>query len=206
MDPGNTDPTKPQGGPAGRRAEGLYERLGQPHLRPAWELLQRIKLQRGERVLEFPCGHGEISCWIAGVVGDQGTIHAADISRAALEATRQSLDQIGHPQAQVLQQNPSRMERVGSFDVVFCHAAGPVVEDLTPFLQGIRVNLRPGGRFAIQIPATGWCPDFVETVDECLDQDSKGFYGQHFLEPSSQELNDALKAQCVREFDCSGQL
>ena len=210
MDQGRSDSTNSTrgtgGGTTGRRSDGLYERLGQPHLRPAWELLQRIKLQRGERVLDFPCGHGEISCWIAGVVGEQGTVHAADISRAALEATRQSLDQIGRQDAQVVQANPAAMDRLGSFDVVFCHAAGPVVEDLQRFLQGIRVNLRPGGRFALQIPAPGWCPDFVETVDDCLEHDSKGFYAHHFLEPSTQELTEALKTQGFRESDVSGKL
>jgi trans-aconitate methyltransferase len=204
MDSGNQD--QKSTADSQRRADSLYERLGQPHLRPAWELLQRVKLQRGERILEFPSGHGEISCWIAGVVGEQGTVHAADISRAALQATRQSLDLAGHAHAQVVQANPAAIERLGSFDVVFCHAAGPVVEKVEEFLRGIRINLRPGGRFALQIPAAGWCPDFVETVDECLDQGSKGFYAQHFLEPTSQQLTDALKAQGFREFDVSGKL
>jgi trans-aconitate methyltransferase len=198
----------------GRRpSDGLYERLGRPLWRPAWELLQRIKIQGGERVLEFPCLTGEITCWIAALVGKEGAVAAVESDRAKVSLARRHLHEAGHEHATVIEADPASVGRQGSFDVVFSHAPSPVAKDLAAFLDGIRTNLRPGGRFALQMPAEGFCPDLTETVDQCVsappfeqEGGGDGFYGSRFVFPSTKALEAALGACRFRQFDVHGKM
>jgi len=196
--------------------DALYERLGKTALRPAWELLQRIHIDRGERVLEAPCHTGDITCWIAGLVGGAGRVLAVDPDRNCVSLTRRALRERGLPQGEVAAADLQALGRLGTFDVVFAHMPGPRLQSGEPFLRAVIDNLRPGGRFALQMPAAGFCPDLSEAVDACLARRQPPvaggaelptpFFASSYWLPDRQELEQELERVGFREFDVTGKL
>jgi hypothetical protein len=92
---------------------------------------------------------------IAGLIGNQGTLTVVEPDRRAAEAIAERAP----PAVEILALSPAGTERFGLFDALLY--APLVVLPLPPgaWAELPRQNLRPGGRFVIDLPAPDMIPD-----------------------------------------------
>jgi ubiquinone/menaquinone biosynthesis C-methylase UbiE len=133
------------------RASETYEAVGVDFFAPfAGELLARIGLTAGERVLDVGCGRGAVLFPAAQAVGAAGSVLGIDLSARMVEHTALNLGKRGVANASVVvmdAQSPDLAD--ASFDVV---AASFVVFFLPDPVAGLRAwhrLLKPGGRAGI---------------------------------------------------------
>jgi trans-aconitate methyltransferase len=93
---------------------------------------------------------------------------------------------------------------------VFTHLPGPQLQSAEGFLGSVVHNLRPGGRFALQLPSAGFCPDLSAAVDACLARCGHGdrvpFFEATYWLPERQDLEHQLEQAGCREFDVTSKL
>ena len=103
-------------------APELYQRYLVPAVTALWaaDLLARICLRSGERVLDVACGTGVVARGAAEQVGASGHVAAIDVNAAMLEVARRIDPPAGAP---IAWQQASALDLPyddGSFDVVLC--------------------------------------------------------------------------------------
>ncbi|KAI8627996.1 S-adenosyl-L-methionine-dependent methyltransferase [Xylariaceae sp. FL1651] len=119
-------------------------------------LLERLKINRGMRVLDVGCGPGDLTAQIAELVGENGSVVGIDPSKERIaiavdERAKANLSfQVGR--AENLSQFPS-----DSFDALFVNSTLHWVEDQPAALVEFGRVLRPGGRLGI----SGGSGDYV---------------------------------------------
>jgi SAM-dependent methyltransferase len=105
---------------------------------------------KGTRVLEFGCGQGNASLWMA----EQGAlVTATDIVPSNVELTRRSLD--GYPNRCVCLNTYADLDSLGEFDLIFSygclhHIPPPFIEEA---MAHLRPRLAPGGVFWVMLYA-----------------------------------------------------
>jgi len=118
-------------------------------------LLDRLRLEGGESVLEIGCGTGAVTLPLAQAVGAQGRVVAVDIAEPMLEAARRTLDAsglrnvtlcLGDAQVMALEQ--------GAFDVATSRMGVMFFADPIAAFRNIAGALRPDGRLVFAC----WAP------------------------------------------------
>jgi len=61
----------------------------------ALEVLERIRIRRGQSVLDFGCGSGTYTIPAAKIVGEQGRVYALDKDKEALDELMQKAESTG---------------------------------------------------------------------------------------------------------------
>src|SRR5690348_13880112 len=132
---------------------GLYQRHLVPAVTAGWaaDLVGRVGLRRGERVLDVACGTGVVARAAAGRVGRAGHIAGIDINAAMLAVAR-SLPAgpgagVGWFEANAL----GLPFRAGSYDVVLCQLGLQFVPDRPGALAEMRRVLVTGGRIGLAV-------------------------------------------------------
>lgn len=126
--------------------------LGRTLLRPFWRgWVRRLQLQRGERVLDFGSGSGQLSRRLALAVGPTGKVSCLDVSSRWLEVAREEAGDLAWVDFHLgdLDSLPP-----SAYDVVHLHY---VLHDIPPAYRGavctaLRERLRPGGRLVLREP------------------------------------------------------
>ncbi len=141
----------------GTRAE-IYERYLVPALFGpfAHDLLTRVGLQPGERVLDVACGTGVVARLAAERVGAGGAVVGLDLNPGMLAVAQSQPD--GRAVAWLLGSALALPFADQSFDVVLCQQGVQFFPDPLAGLREIRWVLRPGGRAALSV----WGP-----IDHC---------------------------------------
>jgi ubiquinone/menaquinone biosynthesis C-methylase UbiE len=139
------------------QVEGSAAVLYQRHLVPAvtagWaaDLVDRVGLRRGERVLDAACGTGVVARAAAERVGRAGRVAGIDINAAMLGVARAlpagAGARIGWVQGSVL----SLPFAEASHDVVLCQLGLQFVPDRPAALAQMRRMLTPGGRLGLNV-------------------------------------------------------
>jgi ubiquinone/menaquinone biosynthesis C-methylase UbiE len=134
-------------------APELYQRYLVPAVTAVWaaDLLARISLRPGERVLDVACGTGVVARGAAEQVRASGSVAAIDLSSAMLEVARR-LDP--PPGAPIIWQEASALElpyEEASFDVVLCQLGLQFVPDPGAALREMRRVLVAGGRLGLSV-------------------------------------------------------
>ena len=128
------------------------------------KLISELGLTGSERVLDFGCGDGGLTCRIADLL-PEGDVLGIDASQgminAALPKRRSNLH------FQKLDINDLDLE--GRFDVVFSNAALHWVTDHRRLLRSVRRALCPGGCLRFQFAGDGNCMNFFAAVREAMD-------------------------------------
>jgi SAM-dependent methyltransferase len=134
-------------------AAGLYQRYLVPAVTAGWaaDLVERVGLRRGERVLDVACGTGVVARAAAGRVGRTGCVAGIDINAAMLAVAR-SLP--AGPGAGIGWFEASAMGlpfRPGSYDVVLCQLGLQFVPDRPAALAEMRRVAVTGGRLGLSV-------------------------------------------------------
>jgi SAM-dependent methyltransferase len=129
-------------------------------------VLERVRAQRGERILDLACGPGTLTLPLAGAVGRQGRVVGVDLAPGMIELLREAAPP--NVEAQLGDMDALRFAD-GSFDAVTCGHGLQFVPDLGATLREARRVLRPGGRYVASVPAEGFSTDIREAIGDLLD-------------------------------------
>ena len=119
-------------------------------------LMEALRLQPGERVLDVACGGGKTTMAAARAVGPSGHVTGVDISKGMLELAKQRLAEAGLSQVELVlcdaQVDPFPS---GPFDAALSQFGIMFFDDPKAALGNIRSHLKPGGRVAFVV----WQPE-----------------------------------------------
>lgn len=139
------------GGAAARRLEAMY--LTPDIVAQRAAVLERLRLQPGERVLDIGSGPGLLAASVAKQVGEQGEVRGVDVSDTMVGLAAARCAAFGWARFEVA--DATRLPFTdGSFDVVACTQVLEYVPDVEGAIAEIRRVLRPGGR--VLIMDTDW--------------------------------------------------
>ena len=130
----------------------------------ARELIAKLRLERGESVLDIGCGDGKVTTEIAALVPN-GRVVGIDNSPEMVDfATRSFSGESAHNLLFFLR-DAGEMDFTEEFDVVFSNATLHWVIDHRPVLRGICRALRPGGRVLLQMGGRGNAAEILVVMD-----------------------------------------
>jgi len=117
-----------------------------PRRWPGRVLIEALRLQAGERVLEVGCGHGELGAWVAERLGPKGRM--AGIEPLPLRVVMASRR---HPRFEVREGRAEELTAfsAASFDAVYLNDVFPRLAQPSLALSEARRVLRPGGRIGL---------------------------------------------------------
>lgn len=143
-----------------------YERYMVPiHcLTRAQDLIDRVSLRPGERVLDVACGTGIVSRYAARCVGTLGHVTGVELNPAMLEVARkvaEYVDQIEFKEGSALELPVPD----ASFDAALCQAAIQFIPDRELAVREMYRALKPGGRAALNVFRTAeHMPSFAHLI------------------------------------------
>lgn len=145
------------------------------------ELVSKLNLEGGERVLDIGCGDGRVTAEIAHLV-PRGAAVGVDSSPEMVAVAQRTFPPQEYANLRFQQMDATRLEFCGEFDVVFSNAALHWIADHRPLLQGIHRSLTCPGRLLLQMGGTGNAAEILATVN-AVTQDPQ--WRAYFQRPSS---------------------
>lgn len=156
--------------------------------------LQQLDLRRRDRLLLLLPGDLDLARAVAQALGPQGSLTILEPRQRPAAAMAAAL-----PSAHVLAIEPGD-QRLGSFDTVLAapFTAPPLPVEL--WASVVAVNLRPGGRFAIDLPAEAPFPALLQAARDanlpCAARLLANLAG-----PDTEALAQALRARGLRRVE-----
>jgi ubiquinone/menaquinone biosynthesis C-methylase UbiE len=131
----------------------LYEQLLVPTVTLPWarDLVERVGLRRGGRVLDVACGTGVVARLAALEVGDGGRVVALDVNREMLAVGRALPPPAGAPIAWCEGSADALPLADGEFEAVLCQLGLQFFPDRLAALQEMRRVLAAAGRIGASV-------------------------------------------------------
>lgn len=150
----------------------------------AWgrELLDKLGLKGGERVLDIGCGDGRLTAEIARRVPG-GFVLGVDSSEAMIAFAREHYETGAHPNLRFRAEDARDLPFVEEFDLVFSNAALHWVRGHQSVLAGISRSLKRGGRALLQMGGRGNAAEVLDVLDEMLGSEGWRDYFAGFVFP-----------------------
>ncbi len=139
----------------------LYESTMGPQKTVGYTLADEAGIGPADEVLDIGCGTGEITLHIAGRAGRVIGIDpsAEMIGRAGLKEA---------PNLSFVRTAVQEMGFDQEFDVIYSNSALQWVKQPREAARRMHMALRPGGRIALQFPASEFCPTFLRYTGEAI--------------------------------------
>ncbi|HTX92984.1 MAG TPA: methyltransferase domain-containing protein [Anaerolineales bacterium] len=141
-----------------------YARSSTGQLGWARELIAKLDLQGGERILDIGCGDGKVSAELASGLAT-GSVLGVDNSPEMVALAETVFPPMKHPNLRFRLADAVALPFRNEFDVVFSNATLHWVLDHAPVLEGIAGSLKPGGRILIQMGGRGNAAAVVAASD-----------------------------------------
>jgi hypothetical protein len=122
--------------------------------------IKALDLRRADRLLLVMPGSTAVAKAAAVICGDRGSLTVLEPRRTAAEAIAEAL-----PTAGVVALEPNGEESFGSFDGVFAAPLTGPLPAASDWGLIVRSNLRPGGRFVIDLPGPTMMPDLLAAAE-----------------------------------------
>jgi trans-aconitate 2-methyltransferase len=137
-----------------------YDRVSEPQVEWAQEVLDRLPLRGDETVLDAGCGSGRVTRMLLERLRT-GRVIAVDSSPSMVEHAREALGD----RATVFQANLTQLELDEPVDAVFSSAVFHWIADHERLFERLFAALRPGGRLVAQCGGAGNVERFHEAAD-----------------------------------------
>lgn len=111
--------------------------------------IDRLDLQRGDRVLEIGCGPGVNFERVRRDIGAEGELVAVDYSPGMLENARARIEAHGWENVRVLRADATTVEFDDPFDAALATLSLSVMPDIRRAAETVYRSLVPGGRIAV---------------------------------------------------------
>lgn len=154
-----------------------YDRVADPQLRWGAEVLERLPLDGGERVLDAGCGSGRVTELLAERL-PRGSVVALDQSAAMLEEARRRLGRFGERIEFVHADLGRHLPLDRPVDAILSTATFHWVHDHDALFANLAAVLRPGGRLVAQCGGFGNIARFIEvasSVDPSFTRNAHNF-------------------------------
>lgn len=130
-------------------------------------LFKMLEIKSGESVLDIGCGTGNLTSKIKELTA--GRVTGIDVSDGMVKEALKNYGTLG---IEFLTNNLQDLRFYNEFDIIFCNSAFQWCTDARLAASKFFNALKPGGRAAIQAPATQlYCPNFVRAIDKIIDYD-----------------------------------
>lgn len=157
--------------------------------------LQVLDLRRTDRLLLVLPGSPEVTAAVAHVLGSKGELTVLEPRRLVAEAIALAL-----PAAEVLAADLDHGQRLTGFDALLLAPFAPKPRPAMEWARFVAQSLRPGGRFAVDLPSADPWPDLAAAADA-----EKLPFGASMRSAlsglSEQDLGTALKSAGLRRVD-----
>ncbi|QSW99680.1 class I SAM-dependent methyltransferase [Haloterrigena alkaliphila] len=111
--------------------------------------IDRLDLQRGDRVLEIGCGPGVNFERVRRDIGAEGELVAVDYSPGMLENARERIEAHGWENVRVLRADATTVEFDEPFDAALATLSLSVMPDVRRAAETVSQSLVPGARLAV---------------------------------------------------------
>ncbi|MBN2027627.1 MAG: methyltransferase domain-containing protein [Actinobacteria bacterium] len=148
------------------------------------ELLAKLRLDGGERVLDIGCGDGKLTAEIAELV-PSGHVVGIDSSPEMIAFARGAFPGESYPNLSWEVMDARELAFGEEFDVVFSNAVLHWVSDQPRVLRGVERTLVPGGRILLQMGGAGNAASVVQVLASLLSRAEWGKYFHDFTIPYS---------------------
>ena len=129
------------------------------------QLVNELKLQGHESILDLGCGDGRLTALLALQV-PQGSVVGIDASQQMTAAARQRHRHIRNLSFRTL--NINHLCSENEFDVIFSNAALHWVPNHDQLMQRVRRALKPGARIRFNFAGSGNCVHLIDTLQQTL--------------------------------------
>ena len=146
------------------------------------ELMTKLRLDGGERVLDIGCGDGKLTAEIAERL-PQGSVMGIDNSEEMIRLASQTYPPDANPRLSWRVVDARSLDFDGEFDVIFSNAVLHWVKDHQPVLSGMRRSLKPGGSILLQMGGRGNASNVVGVLAEMLRREEWNRYFTDFTLP-----------------------
>lgn len=161
-------------------AAGIYESKALVQKAASEVLLGIAAVQKNEDVLDLACGTGDATRRIGRLTS--GVVMGVDISEGMIREAIGSCDTPSNVKYRV--KDVEDLDFEGEFDVIYCNLAFQWFRNPHRVLESCLKALKPGGRMAIQAPATsGYCPNFIAALDKIRSSSDIGVIFESFKSP-----------------------
>jgi trans-aconitate 2-methyltransferase len=153
-----------------------YDRIS--GIQQGWgaEVLERLPLAGGERVLDAGCGSGRVTEMVLERL-PQGQVVAVDASLSMVQAARERLAPRWGEQVQFVQSDLAELELERPVDATISTATFHWIPDHERLFARIHAAMRPGGRFVAQCGGEGNIDGLRGRVREAMERDP---YAAHY--------------------------
>ncbi|MGD1005769.1 MAG: methyltransferase domain-containing protein [Ignavibacteriaceae bacterium] len=132
-------------------------------------LFNLLDIKPEESVLDVGCGTGNLTSKIKAITS--GRVIGIDASEGMVEEAVKNYRNIG---IEFLAKNIQDISFDEEFDVIFCNSTFQWFKNIGFTLKKLCKALKPGGRIAIQAPATeSYCPNFLSAVNGIVTDDEE---------------------------------
>jgi trans-aconitate methyltransferase len=146
-----------------------YRRHSAPQETWGRELIDKLALRGGERVLDIGSGDGKVTAELSRRV-PRGAVVGVDSSPEMVAFARKAFPPEAHPNLRFELADARALAFDAAFDVVFSSATLHWIPDPRSVLASIRRALRPGGRVLLQMGGRGNAAGLVAAlVEACGD-------------------------------------
>jgi trans-aconitate 2-methyltransferase len=140
-----------------------YDRVSEPQVEWARQVLGRLDLRGDETVLDAGCGSGRVTLMLLELL-PAGRVIAVDAAPSMVEQARAALPE---DRAEVLPATDlTELELAEPVDVVFSNAVFHWVQDHDALFERLHAALRPGGRLVAQCGGEGNVQTFLRAATE----------------------------------------
>jgi len=131
-----------------------YAQYSSQQYHAAMRLIDRIRFQKNDAVLDIGCGDGKISAKIKSFL-PKGKVIGIDSSKEMIDYARHTFPPQDYPGLEFKTMNATDLIFDEPFDIIFSNSALHWIKDQKAVLSGVKRHLKPAGRIFFQMRGKG---------------------------------------------------
>ncbi|PSB04449.1 class I SAM-dependent methyltransferase [Merismopedia glauca] len=148
----------------------------------AQDLLEKVKLNGNERILDLGCGDGKITAQIAKCV-PQGFVLGTDFSEEMIEFAKQKFPSTDFPNLNFEWRDARDLNYDAQFDLIVSFSCLHWIKEHLLVLEGIERSLKPSGKAILMFGGKGNAKEIQESANKIVAQPRWQQYFQDFVFP-----------------------